>query len=305
MFSKLKETFTTFSEDTEESLTEKVKDGVTKQEITEDMLDESLDELRMALLKNNVALDVADQIIDQVRSDLTGMSVKRFTADDVIQDSIRDALHNILDVDTPRLDDIITETDGPCLILFMGFNGSGKTTTLSKVAHRLKDDYDVVLAAGDTFRAASIEQLQEHADNLDLPLITHEYGSDAAAVIYDAVQHAENEGFDVVLADTAGRSHADTNLMEALEKICRVNEPDYKILVVDALIGNDVLNQAEEYENIGFDAVALTKTDVDEKGGAALSLTQVTGKPILFIGTGQGYEDLEPFTSDTFIDRVL
>ncbi len=179
------------------------------------------------------------------------------------------------------------------------------TTTIAKIASRLRDDYGVVLAAGDTFRSAAIDQLEEHGENLGLKTISHEYDADPAAVIYDAVEHADKEDADVVLADTAGRSHTDKNLMDQLAKVVDVNEPDLRILVVDALAGNDVVEQAEQYEEIGFDGIVLTKVDVDKNGGAALSLGYLTGKPIMYLGTGQQYEDLEEFDADTMVDRLL
>ncbi|MFB6193304.1 MAG: signal recognition particle-docking protein FtsY, partial [Candidatus Nanohaloarchaea archaeon] len=159
------------------------------------------------------------------------------------------------------------------------------------------------MGAGDTFRAASIEQLEEHGENLDVKVISHEYESDPAAVGYDTVEHAENED-KVALVDTAGRSHADQNLMNELDKMIRVNEPDVTFLVVDALAGNDVLEQAEAYEGM-FDAVIVTKMDVDENGGAIISISQRSGKPVAFIGTGQGYEDLEEFDKESFVESIL
>ncbi len=296
MFDRLKDSVTNFSQ--------KAKEAVAETEITEETLDDALWDLEQALLQNNVAVDVIDHLKQDLEDDLVGTSVTRTTAGSTIEGALRDAITDVLDQRDIDIEQVIAE-HRPALILFMGFNGSGKTTTIAKLASRLKTENDVVLAAGDTFRAASIEQLQEHADNLDLPCISHAYEADPAAVIYDAMEHARKEDADVVLADTAGRSHEDRNLMDELKKVVDVNEPDLKLLVVDALAGNDLLQQAEEYDRIGFDGIVLTKADVDTKGGAALSLGYVTGKPICYLGTGQGYDDLEEFDPAALVDRLL
>ncbi|MDY6769375.1 MAG: signal recognition particle-docking protein FtsY, partial [Candidatus Nanohaloarchaea archaeon] len=297
MFDSLKESVRSFSESAKETVAEK--------EVTEEVLDEAFWELEQQLLQDNVAVDVIDRLKEDMEDALLGESVPRTKAGPVVEEALRDAVHDVLAVDATDLEAVVAAND-PALILFMGFNGSGKTTTIAKVAHMLQaDGYHPVLAAGDTFRSASIEQLQEHADALDVPCISHDYEADPAAVIYDAVEHAEAEGYDVVLADTAGRSHSDRNLMQELAKIVEVNEPDMKLLVVDALAGNDVLEQADAYEDIGFDGIVLTKADIDDRGGAALSLGYVTGKPILYLGTGQEYEDLTPFDPHVFVDDLL
>lgn len=296
MFDNLRESVKDFSQ--------KAKETVAEKEITEDMVDDVLWDLEQALLQNNVAYDVIEAIKDDMREELVGQQVTRTKASDTIEQALKDAVRDVLDQPQIDVDQLIREHD-PALFVFMGFNGSGKTTTIARLAHRWNDDHEIVLAAGDTFRSASIEQLEEHADNLNLKLITHEYGADPAAVIYDAVEHAENEDKDLVLADTAGRSHSDKNLMDELAKLCDVNDPDCKFLVVDALAGNDVLEQAEQYEEIGFDGIILTKMDVDKNGGAALSLGYVTGTPICYIGTGQGYEDLKAFDPDAMVEQLL
>lgn len=297
MFDSLKESVSSFSASARKKVAEK--------EVTEELLDDVMWELEQELLKNNVAVDVIDRLKEDMEEALVGESIPRMKAGEVVRDALTDSIRDVLDQEGENLETVI-EREQPALLMFVGFNGSGKTTTIAKVARMLKEEgYDPVLAAGDTFRAASIEQLEEHAENLDLKCIAHEYESDPAAVIYDAVEHAETEGKDVVLADTAGRSHSDRNLMDELAKMVEVNEPDLKILVVDALAGNDVLEQAEAYEEIGFDGIVLTKVDVDEKGGAALSLGYVTGTPIMYLGTGQGYEDLEEFDPDAMVDTLL
>ncbi|MDY6768880.1 MAG: signal recognition particle-docking protein FtsY [Candidatus Nanohaloarchaea archaeon] len=296
MFDKLKESVSSFSDTARET--------VAETELTEDAFDDLFWELEQGLLQNNVAVDVIDALRDDMRDALVGASVPRRKAGSVVEDAVQDAIRDVLTQRGVDLEQVVQENT-PALVLLVGFNGSGKTTTAAKLASMLqRDGYEPVLAAGDTFRAASIEQLQEHADALDVPCISHEYEADPAAVIYDAVEHAEKEGKDVVLADTAGRSHADRNLMDELAKIVDVNDPDLTLLVVDALVGNDVLEQADAYEEIGFDGIVLTKADVDESGGAALSLGYATGRPVLYLGTGQDYDDLERFDPDTFAEQV-
>lgn len=296
MFGDLKDSIKDFSE--------KAKSAVVEKELSEDDIDDLLWDLEMQLLQNNVAQMVVDELIEELRDDLVGKTVKRTEVETVVRDSLHDAIVDVLkDPGEPIEEELASGT--PTEALFMGFNGSGKTTTIAKIAAAFKDEYEIVLAAGDTFRSAAIDQLEEHGDNLGLKVISHDYGSDAAAVIYDAKEHAEKEGKDLILADTAGRSHEDTNLMDELDKICRVNEPDLKFLVVDALAGNDVVNQAEQYEEIGFDAIVLTKVDVDKKGGAALSLGHVTGRPIVYLGTGQDYDDLERFNPEQLADDLV
>jgi len=296
MFDRLKDSLNSFSE--------KARSTVAERELDEDEVDDLLWDLEMELLQDNVAEPVVERITDDLREELVGMTVTRMKGGNVMHDTLQETITDILQKPTISIADM-AEMDEPGLVLFEGFNGSGKTTTIAKVAKRLKDDHRVLLAAGDTFRSAAIDQLQEHGDNLDITVISHEYGADPTAVIYDAREHAEKEGYDIILADTAGRSHSDRNLMDELDKICRVNEPDMKILVVDALAGNDVINQAEEYERIGFDGIIMTKIDVDKKGGSALSLSYVTGKPILFLGTGQEYDDLEPFDPEALATDLL
>jgi fused signal recognition particle receptor len=191
--------------------------------------------------------------------------------------------------------------------MFVGINGTGKTTTIAKVAQFFSDKrYSVLLACADTYRAGSIEQLEEHAKRLGLRVIKSNYGGDPAAVAFDAVNHAKAHGINVVLIDTAGRMQTNQNLMNELVKIKRVIGPDLTVLTVDSLIGNDAVMQAEEFNNsVGIDATILTKVDADVKGGSALSVTYVTQKPILFIGVGQAYKDLEVFNPEEFVNMVL
>lgn len=289
--------------DTVEDFSESVKSAVAEKELDEDTLDPLLEEMRLRLLKNNVALETAEEIETELRSELLGTDVRRGSTNETVQQKVREVLQNILD-DGFDLEKELEEAEDPPVIFLVGFNGSGKTTTAAKVAKRLKDNgKEVVLGAGDTFRAASIEQLEEHGEALDVDVISHEYESDPAAVGYDTVEHAEKEG-KVAIVDTAGRSHADQNLMEELRKMVEVNEPDITLLVIDALSGNDTVQQAEAYQGM-FDGIVATKIDVDESGGAVISTAHSSGKPVAFLGTGQGYEDLEEFETDSFIDRIV
>ncbi len=292
MLDKFKDSVKEFSSD--------VKSAVAEKELDEDTIDPLLSDLRLKLLQNNVSLEAAEEIEEELRDQLLGEQVKRGGAGERVNEAVKKTLMDILD-DSFSLEKELEDAEEPPVMFLVGFNGSGKTTTAAKLADYLEQE--VVLGAGDTFRAASIEQLKEHGDNLGAKVISHEYESDPAAVAYDAVEHAENED-KVALIDTAGRSHADRNLMNELEKMVRVNEPDITFLVVDALAGNDVLEQADAYEGM-FDAIIVTKMDVDENGGAIISISQKSGKPVAFIGTGQGYDDLEEFDKKSFVEKII
>ncbi len=285
----------------------KAGEKITERRISEKDLNKVLKDLKISLIQSDVALEVSEKICQDLREKLSGKEVKRTKINDIITESFRYTVKDILSQSTPNLIEEIKDSTGTSLVLFLGFNGSGKTSTLVKFASMLKEKgIEPVLAAGDTYRAASIEQLDKHGKELDLKVIKHDYGSDAAAVVYDAVEHAESEGKRVVLADTAGRAHSNTNLMDELEKICRVNRPDWKVLVIDSLTGNDAVDQARKFEEaVGIDGVVLTKMDVNEKGGAALSTSYSINKPILYIGVGQEYTDLERFNSDVIAERLL
>ena len=288
-----------------ESFTDRLINAVDKKKLSEDFVDSALWDLEVALLENNVASDVSDKIIHDVRESLIGKSVKRSNAEKIITESLKKSVLEILG--QPKIDfkKILAEKK-PTTILLLGFNGSGKTTSAAKLAHYfMKQDYSVVLAAGDSFRAAAIEQLTIHAEKLKVPIIKHTYGADPAAVIFDARKHAESKGIDLVIADTAGRVHTDANLVRELEKIVRVNKPDLKFLVVESIAGNDVLGQAHVFESIGIDGIILTKWDVDEKGGTALSLCHALKKPIVFLGTGQEYDDFEEFDAKEAVESII
>ncbi|MFB6217175.1 MAG: signal recognition particle-docking protein FtsY [Candidatus Aenigmatarchaeota archaeon] len=285
---------------------ENIGKKVTEREITDEDLDTVLEDLKITLIKSDVALETADRICGEVKDDLEGLEVKRTKIEGTIKQSFRNAIMDILS-EKENIVEKIKDSDKPVVVLFLGFNGSGKTTTLAKFARILHEKgLTTVFAAADTYRAASIEQLEKHGNALNSKVIKHDYKADAAAVVYDAIEHASSEGKDVVLADTAGRSHADTNLMDELEKICDVNEPDWKILVLDSLTGNDAVEQARRFEDsVGVDGIVLTKMDVNEKGGAAISVSHTIDSPILYMGVGQEYGDLEEFDPDRIIDRIL
>lgn len=298
-----------------ERLRKELSSAINKIVVTElkrEKLRPILDELKLSLIENDVAVPVAYFIGDELEKRLDGVQVKRLGDRKAV---VREKLHEILlEILTTKeeinlLEDIERkrELKEPFVILFVGINGTGKTTSIAKVANFLMEKgYSVVLAGSDTYRAGSIEQLEVHAKRLGVRMIKHEYGSDPAAVAYDAISHAEARGVNVVLIDTAGRIQTDRNLMSELTKIKRVVNPDLTVFVVDALIGNDAVMQAGEFHrSVEIDGTILTKVDADVKGGASLSVTHVTGKPIIFIGVGQNYEDLEPFNPEHFTQMIL
>lgn len=277
--------------------------NITEKKLSEEEIEKILAELRKALLENDVAVDVAEKLSDEVKHGLTGKNVKRGDVEKIIRESLKMSMLDVLGQEKIDIEAMIK--DRPLLVVFFGFNGVGKTTTIAKVASRYKK-YRTVIAAGDTFRAASIEQLEEHSKKVGVDIVKHKYGSDSAAVIYDAVKHAAAIGSKLVLADTAGRSHSNVNLMDELKKVVRVNKPDLKILVLDSITGNDIVDQSKLFnEAVGVDAIILTKADVYEKGGAALSASHTIKKPILFLGTGQNYDDLVEFKPEEIVKSLL
>jgi len=289
----------------------RVSEKVLEKEINENDIDSFFTEIEIELMQDNVAVDVIDYLKKRMKEELVEKQVGRRGAKDEIRTVFKNILMEIVEKEPVSIESVIASKKAqnePACIIFLGFNGSGKTTTIAKVANILKNKgHNPVLAAADTFRAASIEQLEHHGKKLGLTVIKHEYGSDPAAVVFDAVKHAKTKGKDVVLVDTAGRMHNDKNLMDELSKIVRVNKPDLKILVIDSLTGNDVVLQALNYDKAvdGIDGMVLTKTEINEKGGSLLSATYATGKPILFLGTGQGYDDIIKFDAEKTVEELL
>ena len=284
---------------------QKIKQKITTKKISGKQFQDMFWELEVAMLENNVAVEVIEKIKQDLEKELVDTPIQRGKVEDKIIASLKKSIEDLFI--EPSDDFIKTITSKkPYVICFVGINGSGKTTSMAKVAHMLqKKGLSVVLAASDTFRAAAIDQLQTHADKLGVKLIKHEYGSDAAAVAFDAIKHAESKGIDVVLIDTAGRLHSNVNLMDEMKKIMKVANPDMKIFVGESITGNDCVEQAKKFdEAVSLDGIILSKADVDEKGGAAISVSFVTGKPIYFLGMGQEYDDLEVFNSQKIMDSL-
>jgi fused signal recognition particle receptor len=277
--------------------------------LSDDTIDTVLEDLEIALLQSDVALPVVDRIRKDVRKELSGKKLKwGADAEAAIRSSFEHSVRSILA--QPPIDllaRIRAQEPRPFIILMVGVNGTGKTTTVAKLAHWLsQQQMSVVIAAGDTFRAGAIEQLLVHGERLGIKVVRQQEGSDPAAVAFDAVAHARARHLDVVLVDTAGRQHTNENLVEEAKKIRRVVQPHLTLFVGDALSGNDTLEQAKQFQKaLGIDGLILTKLDADAKGGAALSATYVTKKPLVFVGVGQGYEDLRPFDADWMIRRLL
>ena len=271
-------------------------------------LEEPLWELEIGLMESDLAVSVSEAIVESVKKQLTG-TTKRIGSNtgDIVEAALRKAILDVVSANTFDFDEYVKNRPRPVHIVFVGINGTGKTTSISKMTHRLlKSGYSVVLAAGDTFRAGAIDQLGIHADRLGVKMIKHQAGADPAAVIYDAVQYAKAHKIDFVLSDTAGRMHTNMNLMAQMEKICRVSSPDLIIFVDEAVAGNDAVERAAQFNDaVPIDGSILTKIDADAKGGAAISIAYITGKPILFFGVGQGYEDLKKFEPEWFVDQLF
>ena len=298
---------------------EKLKSGlsslisrITTTELKPENLHPILSEFKLNLIENDVAVPVAERICEEMEKRLNGVQVKRLEdKKKIVEQHLREVLLEVMrtnsKIDLFKAIEEKRKRKEPFVIVFVGINGTGKTTTIAKVAKLLNDrGYTVVLACSDTYRAGSIEQLETHAKRLGIRMIKHKYGADPAAVAYDAINHAKAHGIHAVLIDTAGRMQTNRNLMSELAKIKRVVNPDLTILTVDSLTGNDAVMQAEEFhKSVGIDATILTKVDADIKGGSALSVTYVTQKPVLFIGTGQKYDDLEEFQPEKFADMIL
>ncbi len=284
---------------------QRITETITTKKISSEKFDELFWDLELALLENNVAVEVIEKIKDDLKSELVDKPIPRGKVEEKIAESLHKSIEDLFSV--PGID-LLSKAKGkkPLVICFVGVNGSGKTTSIAKVAKYLQSNgLSVVMAAADTFRAAAIDQLQLHADRLGVKLIRQDYGSDPAAVAFDAIKHAEANKKDVVLIDTAGRLHSNINLMDEMKKIVRVAKPDLKIFVGESITGNDCVEQAKKFnETVGIDGIILAKADVDEKGGAAISVSYVTQKPILFLGVGQEYEDLQAFDKERLLASI-
>ena len=288
-----------------------VSKGFSEKELKEKDIEDILFQLEINLLESDVATEVIDSIKDSLKEKLVGTKVEKKTIESFIKKSLIQYIHETFD--SAGSIDLISNIKGkkesgePYIIVFVGINGTGKTTTLAKIANMLKNSkFSVVIAAADTYRAGAIEQLREHANRLNLKIIAQNYGSDPAAVAKDAVLYAKSHKIDCVLVDTAGRMQTSANLMEQIEKITKVVQPDFKIFVGDSLAGNDTVNQAREFHNhVTLNGSILTKSDADARGGAALSIVKVTSTPVIYVGTGQEYDDIISFNKNTFLENVF
>ncbi|MBS3136517.1 signal recognition particle-docking protein FtsY [Candidatus Woesearchaeota archaeon] len=278
---------------------------ITTTKISDEKFDDIFLDIEMAMMESNVAVEVIEKIKHDLKRNIVGTPIKRGEVEKAVISSLKGSIVEAMSVTGF---DILSRIGAkkPAVICFIGVNGSGKTTTIAKIAKMLLDNKKkAVIAASDTFRAAAIDQLQEHANNLGIKLIKHDYGSDPAAVAFDAIKYAKAKDIDVVLVDTAGRLHSNTNLMDELKKVVRVSKPDLVLFIGESITGNDCVEQAQKFSSeVNIDGIILTKADIDEKGGAALSIAYVTKKPILFLGTGQSYSDIEAFDPEKIAESL-
>ncbi len=289
----------------EEGFLAKIFKKFSSAKITPEVFDEIFSGLEIILLENNVALEVVEKIKENLAKDLTGLEMKKTEIADKIIHSLKSSVLAVL-IEPPDLIRQIESKKGVYTIVFFGINGSGKTTTIAKLAHKLKKaGISVVMAAGDTLRATLIEQRQKHGENLGIKVISSQYGADPASVAFDAKKYAASNNIKVVLVDSAGRMYTKQNLLKEMEKIIRISQPDLKMFVGESITGNDALEQAKTFNDvIGIDGIILSKADVDEKAGTILSVSYATKKPVYFLGTGQGYDDLTPFTKEGILKNL-
>ncbi len=298
---------------------EKLKSGLTgftnkisQKELSDKDVTQILDEFLLVLVESDVAYSVAKQICDNLQIKLKQIQVKRFSdstgaAKSVLRDVLGELLQGSGDAKFFETLNRCKNEHRPAIVLFVGVNGTGKTSSIAKIGHLLlANGFSVILAAADTYRTGSIEQIEEHARRIGIRTIKHDYGGDAAAVAFDAANYAKAHSINVVLIDSAGRMQTNKNLLEEMKKIARVARPDLTVLVVDALTGNDAVEQGRIFsEAVTIDGVILTKLDADAKGGSAISMATIIGKPIFFAAVGQNYEDLIPFNPDQMVSKIV
>ena len=267
--------------------------------------EETIEALESALLVADCGIEATQRIVAGV------ISRYRTSNQDLIATVVAEMTELLAACEAPLT--VPPSHQGPFIILVVGVNGAGKTTTIAKIGRRLKESgLGVMFAAGDTFRAAAVEQLSEWGRRLDIPVIAQSAGADPAAVIYDACAAANARGIDVLLADTAGRLHTQANLMAELEKVKRVvkkfdrNAPHETMLILDATTGQNALSQAKLFhQQIKLDSITLTKLDGTAKGGIVFALAEDLGLPIRFVGLGEGYDDLQTFSARDFSNALL
>lgn len=278
-----------------------------KVKIEEKEIEEMLDEFELSLLEADVALGVAERIKERLKERIVGKEVEKNKLKEFVKSAIEETLKELMPSPMDIVEEIKKSEERPYKVVFFGPNGSGKTTAIAKLANALKNEgLSVVLSASDTFRAAAIEQLEEHAKRLNVEIIKGKYGADPSSVAYSAIEHAKAKGIDVVLIDTAGRLEVDTNLMRELEKIVRVVKPNLKLFVAEVIAGATIYDVVKEYDEIvGIDAVVLTKMDLDAKGGVALSIYAATNIPVAFVSYGQKYEEIKPFDKEEIVEAIL
>ena len=296
---------------------DKVKNAVSniskiavEKQISEKELDRVLEKLTIELLESEIPFDLVEQISENIKKQMID---KKFARNDEFKEIIKSEFTSIIkeifqkveDVDLIQL--INSKESKPFKILIVGINGSGKTTTVAKIGHLLKENnISSAIVAGDTFRSGAIEQIKEHADRLELKLISQKYGSDPAAVARDGIEYSKTHNIDAVIIDTSGRVQTNSNLMQEVLKIKNVVNPDFTVFIGDSLAGNDLVSQTHEFFKFTeFNGSILTKVDADVKGGAILSVLSETGKPIIYIGTGQEYKDLEKFNEKRFLSGLF
>ncbi len=279
--------------------------GKDKVKLSEKELKPLIEEFELSLLEADVSLNTAEIIKERFLEEILDKEIPKDKIEESVKEVFKEILEEILIDNEFNLEELIENK--PFKILFVGPNGAGKTTTIAKFANMLKNKgFSVVLAASDTFRAAAIEQLEEHAKRLKIPIIKGKYGSDPTAVAFDAVNYAKAHNIDVVLIDTAGRQNTNISLIKEMEKMIRVIKPDLKIYIGESIAGHALIEQIKDFDNsLKLDGVILTKLDCDAKGGIALSIFEETKVPILYITTGQGYNAIEPFRKELIISKVI
>lgn len=280
-------------------------------EITEAETSGLFRDFELALLESDVSLDTAQALVSELKQRLVGRRVPAGSLHEEVRKEIAFSIASLLKSDGLDLLGAVrgarTAKTTPVKILFVGPNGMGKTTTIAKLAFLLKNEgISSVVSASDTFRAAAIEQAEHHGEKLGIKVVRHAYGADPAAVAFDAIAYAKSHSLDAVLIDTAGRQETNLNLLSEMQKIVRVTKPDYKLFVAEAVAGASLVSQVKTFkEKMGLDGIILTKLDCDAKGGGTLSIAHECGLPVLFVGVGQGYDDLKPFNSDWIVRNVM